>query len=306
MSGLRFLLFLLLLGGCGSADMPATSGNGEADSGNVLIVASNYPLYFFTTRIVEGVDGAPEIVLPDIDGDPAMWTPSADQVQLLQSADVVLLNGAGAESWLDLVTLDRLTLLDTTAGVADRLIPLEDAVQHQHGPEGEHSHEGTAFTTWLDPQLAAAQARVVADTLIELAPEREAAFRDNLAALERDLGDLDQELELAFSRSNARPLLFSHPVYQYLERRYDLNGESLHWEPDEEPSTSAWIELQQVLATQPATLMIWEDRPLESTARRLGNMRVKPVVFHTAANLPDNGDYLSVMRANAERIAAEF
>jgi len=302
---LRTLLIstVLLIAACGGDDGQTSNASPSATVfKNTLVVASNYPLYFFASRVAAGVDVAPEIVFPDIDGDPASWIPDAEQIQLLQSADVVILNGAGAEPWLDLITIDRRRLLDTSVGFTDRLIPLEGAVAHQHGPEGEHSHQGTAFTTWLDPQLAFAQAHVVTIELIELAPTGEKLFRDNLAKLQQELTELDSQLAKAFASLDGKAVLFSHPVYQYLQRRYGINGESVHWEPREEPTTSAWIALQRILATHPATIMIWEDEPLSSTAERLSNTGIAIIPFRTAANWPEEGDYFSVMRDNVERL----
>jgi zinc transport system substrate-binding protein len=302
---LRTLLIsvVLVAAACSGNDrQTGNEGPPVTKSQNTLVVASNYPLYFFASRITAGVEVAPEIVFPDIDGDPASWIPSAEQIQLLQSADVVILNGAGAEPWLDLITIDQRRLLDTSVGFSDRLISLEGAVAHQHGPEGEHSHQGTAFTTWLDPIIAIAQAHVVTNELIEIAPTGEKHFRDNLATLQQELMELDSQLANAFARLDGKPVLFSHPVYQYLQRRYGINGESVHWEPHEEPTTSDWIALQRILITHPATIMIWEDAPMSSTAERLSNASVVIVPFRTAANRPEEGDYFGVMRDNVERL----
>lgn len=296
---------VLLIAGCdGEARHVGSEGAVATESEKALVFTSNYPLYFFATRITQGVDAAPEIVLPDIDGDPAFWIPSAEQIQVMQSADVVILNGAGAESWLNLISIDRRRLIDTSSRITDRLIPLEGSVQHQHGPEGEHSHQGTAFTTWLDPELAIAQARGVTDALIELVPSGEAGFRYNMANLEQDLMALDAQLAEVFAKLEGRPVLFSHPVYQYLQRRYNINGKSVHWEADEEPSMPDWIELQQFLASHPATIMIWEDQPLHETEVRLSNAGIQSIPFRTGMNRPDEGDYLSLMRSNAERLSS--
>ncbi len=297
------IMFVLPIAACVGEDRQASGDDPSAkESASALVVASNYPLYFFASRIAEGVDAAPEIVLPDIDGDPAFWTPDAEQIQLLQSADVVILNGAGAEPWLDLITIDQRRLADTSVNITDRLIALDGAVAHQHGPQGEHSQQGTAFTTWLDPQLAIAQAQAVANELIKLAPDGETAFRDNLVTLQQELMELDLRLAQVFESLASQPVLFSHPVYQYLQRRYKINGESVHWEPREEPTTPDWIALQQILATHPATIMIWEDQPLPSTAERLSNAGIAIVPFHTAVDRPDVGDYFSIMRDNVERL----
>ena len=295
---------VVLVTACGEVDRPTGDEAAATQAENALVITSNYPLYFFASRIAEGVSAAPEIVYPDIEGDPAFWSPSAEQIQLLQSADAVILNGAGAESWLGLITLDRRRLVDTSLAIVDQLIPLDESVQHQHGPEGEHSHQGTAFTLWLDPQLAIAQAQSVTNTLIELAPMVAPQLRENMAKLQQEFMLLDTQLADVFTLLEGKPLLFSHPVYQYLQQRYGISGQSVHWEPEIEPSTSAWIELQQILTRQPTALMIWEDEPLSLTAERLSRMGLKVVTFHTVANRPAEGDYLSVMRANAERVAS--
>ena len=304
---LRTLLIsvALLVVACGGEDRQANSEDLLATAPkNALVVASNYPLFFFASRITEGVNVAPEIVFPGIEGDPAFWIPSAEQIQILQSADAVILNGAGAESWPNLITIDRRRLVDTSANISGRLIALDDSVRHQHGPEGEHSHQGTAFTTWLDPQLAIAQAQSVTNTLIELAPSGESGFQNNMAKLEQELTRLDSQLAEVFAQLDGRPVLFSHPVYQYLQHHYGINGRSVHWEPDQEPTTSAWIAMQQINTRHRAKIMIWEDEPLAATAKRLSNAGIRSIVFRTMAVRPDEGDYLSSMRANADRIAS--
>jgi zinc transport system substrate-binding protein len=289
-------LIVLLLAACGETEhaQPGKAGTGSPAAARPLLVASNYPLFFFAGEITGESGDAAQIVLPEIEGDPAFWAPSAEQIQLLQSADLVLLNGAGFESWLDWVTLDRDRLLDTSAGFTDKLIELEDMAAHQHGPEGEHSHPGIAFTSWLDPRLAMEQAAAVAAALESLAPDQSERFRNNLAALQSKLSDLDRELEDTFAALGDQPIMFSHPVYQYLQRRYGLNGASLHWEPDAEPSASAWIEFQKILQQHPAAIMLWEEEPLSSTATRLSELGVQSIVFPTASNRPGQGDYFDV------------
>ena len=304
---LRFLFLgaALLLAACVGDEQAASSGDSSAtESKNMLVVASNYPLYFLASQIAKGVDIAPDIVLPEFEGDPAEWVPTAEQIQVIQAADVVLLNGGGAEPWLHLLTVDQHRLIDTSTNITGELIALDGAALHQHGPDGEHSHQGTAFTTWLDPKLAIEQSKSVFDSLVRLAPSGEASFRDNLATLEQQLLLLDKELIDVFAKLEDQPVIFSHPVYQYLERRFDINGRSLHWEPDQELTTAAWIDLQQMLALHAATIMIWEDRPSSQTNQRLIDSGITSVAFHTIANKPEQGDFFSAMQQNIERLSA--
>ena len=276
----------------------APLADGRADDAP-LVYASNYPLYFFASEIA---GDAVEVRLPEIKGDPAYWAPDGDQVAELQAADRILLNGAGYEGWLDFVSLREERLVNTTAGLADRLLLLEEAVVHQHGPEGEHSHAGNAFTTWLDPQMAALQAQAIAVALTELAPASEVAFNQRLKELEQRLQQLDRNLEATFATLGHRPVVFSHPVYQYLQARYGINGRSLHWEPEIAPSTRDWIDLQKLLIDHPAALMVWEGEPLADTRKKLADQGIDSVVFEPAGNHPEGGDYYEVMERNRRQL----
>jgi zinc transport system substrate-binding protein len=291
---LKTCLLFALLSLSGALGLP---GLASADD-RPVVFASNYPLYFFAREIA---DGRVEVLMPDIEGDPAYWAPNGDQAAALQAADLILLNGAGFEGWLDFVSLREERLVDTTAGLKDRLLPLDEATVHQHGPEGEHSHAGTAFTTWLDPQLAAAQAEVVAAALSKLVPEGRQRFAQGLATLQARLQQLDEGLRQAFADLGDQPVVFSHPVYQYLQARYRLNGRSVHWEPDQSPGTKAWVAFVNLLMEHPARLLIWEQEPLAETRGRVQEQGVASVVFEPAGNRPAHGDYFAVMERNRQR-----
>ena len=110
---------VLLIAACSGGDrQESMQSDAGVETRSALVVTSNYPLYYFAIRITQGVDFALEVVLPDIEGDPAFWIPSAEQVQVLQSADRVILNGAGAESWLNLISLNKRRLVDTSIRIA--------------------------------------------------------------------------------------------------------------------------------------------------------------------------------------------
>lgn len=261
---------------------------------------TNYPLQYFAARIAGELA---EARFPAPAGvDPAYWEPEPEIIQAYQSADLILLNGAGYEKWTERASLPLAKLADTSAAFAAGYIPLREAVTHSHGPSGKHTHAGFAFTTWLDPQLARRQAEAVRDALVKLLPQHQAVLEQRFQGLAADLAALDAELEQAMA--SAGPLLASHPVYQYLERRYRLNLVSLHWEPEDMPSEAEWRRLAAVLNNHRARVMLWEAEPSGEIAVRLGSYGVTPVVFNPCANTPREGDYLSVMRANAARLRA--
>jgi len=294
------LFFLIVLSSCGGTAPEQTAPVADEVPERLLIYTVNEPLAYFAERLG---GNEVEVVFPaPADEDPAFWSPDAETITAYQASDIILLNGAGFAKWVELATLPSSKLVDTTAGVADRLIELSGGVTHSHGPEGEHEHQGWAFTTWLDPTLALEQARAVAKALEQRRPESAAAIQSNLVAMEADLTTLDARLAAAAITIGDEPLLFSHPVYQYLIHRYELNGHQVHWEPDVEPNDKAWSELGHILGHNPAKWMLWEGEPLEATVTGLEDRGISSVVFAPCANRPSEGDWLAVMTANAKAL----
>ena len=269
----------------------------------LVVYTVNYPLQYFAQRIAG--DHA-EVVLPlPPDVDPAFWQPDAATIGGFQRADVILLNGAGYAKWVSRVSLPRRKLVDTSTGFSDSYIDTQGSVTHSHGREGDHSHAGRAFTTWLDFSQAAEQARAVRDALSRIMPAQRDTFASNFLTLERDLLDLDARLKAIVARDAARPLIASHPVYQYLARRYSLNLKSLMWEPDAMPPETEWQVLAELREGHPATWMLWEGDPAPEIDERLQQLGVQSTVFDPRGNRPVAGDFLSVMfnnLANMERV----
>jgi zinc transport system substrate-binding protein len=284
-----------VLSACGKGKEKET----KAIGGPLSVYTVNYPLAYFAERI--GGDQVAVTFPAPRDEDPAYWKPDATTIATYQEADVVLLNGANYAKWVSKVSLPSSRLVDTSASLADQFIKLKKKTTHAHGPEGKHAHGGIAFTTWLDPTLAVKQARAVKDALSRKRPDSKAVFASRFAELEQDLMGIDAQLKHIASVDSRRPVIFSHPVYQYFERRYGINGKSVHWEPDQAPSEKMVGELKELLAKHPAKWMIWEGEPDPQIVRKLRELGVECVVFDPCGNKPDKGDLMSVMRSNVTR-----
>ncbi len=267
-----------------------------------VVYTVNYPLQYFAAAIagddLEVVFPAP----PDVD--PAYWTPDTDTLLAYQAADLILLNGAGYAKWTADTPLPRSRLVDTSAAFRERLIAEKaDETPHVHGPEGAHVHEAaTAVTTWLDLSLARAQAEAAREAMATRWPDLAEGFAARHTTLDARLAELDAALEKAAAAHVGQPFLASHPVYQYLARRYRLNIGSLHWEPDIHPDDAEWQRLEAILAQHPAKIMLWEGEPTPETRIRLEALGVAIVVFPTLANRPAAGDFAAAMQAAVARL----
>lgn len=285
-----------------SASSGLCGRNQKPDPLSIYVV--NYPLKYFAQRI--GGDYV-EVVLPVPAGtDHAYWIPDIGTISAYQKADLILLNGASYAKWVDKVTLPRSKVVNTTAKLKDRHIRIQGAITHSHGPEGEHAHEGIAFTTWLDFDLAAKQAAAVAKALACKRRDLREVFERNYEILRDDLVALDRDIKAIVESSPSPPLLASHPVYDYFARRYGLNIKSVHWEPDEVPSAEQMMELQNILRDHPAKWMIWENEPLQESVEQLKKMGIGGVVFDPCANRPDAGDFMAAMKSNVKNLRTLF
>jgi len=289
---------VFLLAGCGGGGEAGDKTQvAEETTEAIVIYTVNYPLAFFAERI--GGDLV-EVHFPAPgDEDPAFWSPDVDTIAAYQAADLILLNGAGYARWVDRAALPSSRVVNTSEAISDRLLPLMGTVTHSHGPEGEHEHGGYAFTTWLDPELAIQQAQAIEAAISVLRPDDEPEIHRRMELFKENLFDIDGRLATAAKTLGDEPLLFSHPVYQYLINRYGLNAVEVHWEPDQAPDGHAWEHLEDLLQSHAAKWMLWEGEPLEEIVARLAELGVESVVFDPCGNRPANGDYQEVMTANA-------
>jgi len=272
---------------------------------NVLdVYVVNYPLKYFAEAI-----GGPHVnvTLPiPPDEDPAYWTPSVADIGAYQKADLILLNGAGYARWVNKVSLPRSKTVNTSRAFKDRYIIAKEITTHSHGAAGEHAHEALAFTTWLDLSLAEKQALAVYEAFLRNLPELKAYLMDNYTTLKSNLLALDHQLKTVIAENPSMPLLFSHPVYDYLISRYALNGRSLHWEPDQVPTAGQMNELQRIRTEHPAQWFVWERKPLDLSVDKLQVAGMSSTVFDPCGNRPSTGDFMSVMRHNIINMESVF
>jgi zinc transport system substrate-binding protein len=267
------------------------------------IWASNYPLSFFAEKI----SGKPEIVIfPEIEGDPAFREPNTADILTMQQSDIILLNGATYEKWLTGVAHPKRKIVDTSKAFKEQYIIMKEAADHSHGPSGEHSHSGTAFTTWIDFNQAAFQAKAIKDAMAKQNILSKEVLNRNFESLIEDLRVLDTEINEMVLGYSEVPLIASHPVYQYFARRYGLNIKAVLWEPDVFPDEQMWTHLEEIVKEYPAKWMIWEGEPLPQSVAKLKEMGIKSIVFDPCGNQPQLGDFLSVMRQNVENLREIF
>ena len=288
---------------CGQdTDTVISSGDGVADTTILSVYSVNYPLAWAAEQLLG--EGAQVHFPAPQDVDPAFWQPGLETISDYQQADIVLLNGANYARWLQGVSLAENRLVDTSRAFRDQFIPMNSGPLHSHGPEGQHSHGQFAFTLWLDLSIYLRQVDAVAAALQQRHLQESEEIASRQQGIVERITALHAELENLGKGFNGTPIIYSHPVYQYFNRRYGFNGRSLHWEPDQLPSAQDWLELVSLSEHHAASVMLWEAEPLPQTRAKLEALGVVVVVFKPMGNRPAANDFYTVMAANIERLKA--
>ena len=196
------------------------------------------PQEFFVQRV--GGDLVSVGVLVGPGQSPHTFEPTPRQMADLAESDVYFAIGLPFEDRLlgrveELSS--RIRIVDTSEGIPRRRV--EDARRH----DGEHRadrHEGAHAAdhadsahgsdhgglpdphTWLNPRLAAMQARNICRALKDLLPEYAEELEANLSQLLRDLDALDAELTDALGPLAGESIYVFHPAFGYFTDAYGL------------------------------------------------------------------------------------
>ena len=191
---------------------------GANADGGPTVVATTTQVADFATQLVG--EQAEVTGLLDPGQSAHSFDPSAAQLIALGSADALVVNGAGLESWLD----DAIAasgfdgvLVDASAGI--------ELAATDHAEAGEdHDHDAGNPHVWTDPRLAEAMVANIADGLAEVDGVDVDAVRANEAEYAATLESLD-----GWIRENVeqvpveqRLLVTNHDAFTYFLDAYDV------------------------------------------------------------------------------------
>ncbi|HEX7131208.1 MAG TPA: metal ABC transporter substrate-binding protein [Iamia sp.] len=298
----------LILTGCGSDDA-------GADDGRPTVVVTTSILGDVVEELV-GEAATVDVVMPN-GADPHDFQPSAQQVDAMRSADVLVTNGGGFEVGLeptieaaeaDVPTVHALDLVDVLAFDADG--------GHSHDGEAaeEDGHDGDDPHFFTDPDRVADAAEGIAAFLADEVPALATPeVEETAAAYVAELRALASEVEEALAPIPAerRVIVTNHEVFGYFADRYDFEvvGAVIPGGgTGAEPSAGELDDLAHVIEEEDVPAIFADasspTRLAETLADEVGR-DVAVVSLFTEA-LGDEGSgaetYVEMVRTNVERI----
>lgn len=202
--------------------------SGQAESRRVRILTTIPPLFSWAVNVA-GQQADVENLLP-ADVGPHDFQLRPRDLQRIQQADVILMNGLGLESWLskpiqDNVRSSRRRLIEVAAGLTrtNLIFELPALRLGLGGPAHGHDHgAGANPHLWLDPAMARHGVSNLLTTLMELDPTNAAAYAQNAATYLGTLQRLDDDIRAQVQKFTRRQVVTFHDAFPYFCRRYGL------------------------------------------------------------------------------------
>ncbi|MGV1004611.1 MAG: metal ABC transporter substrate-binding protein [Candidatus Nanopelagicales bacterium] len=275
-----------LLAGCAGGVDKAT-----ADS-KVKVVAAVYPLTFLAEQVGGASVEVTTLTPPGVE--PHDLELSATQVIALKEADLILSVPGMAAIDQAVAQNNPDAVVDLTAGLD--LLPLPGESQASAGEYDPH--------VWLDPANMSLMGQTVGAAIGKADPSAEPAVARGIAALTKEMKQLDADYSAGTKTCRSRDLIVTHDAFGYLARAYDfvqygLTGIS----PESEPSPARLAEIAKLVEQGGITTIYFEvlvsPRVAETVAAETG---AKTAILDPIEGNTDDLGYEALMRANLETL----
>lgn len=204
------------------------------------IAATTLPVYEFTARLCSGTDLTVTQLVTESVSCLHDYSLNVRQVRAAEAAELVIINGAGLESFMDDLLRDK-AVIDSSSGIS--LIDCPEDHDHDHG-DTHHHHEVDSHI-WLSPENAKIMAQNICSGLSSRYPQHGEVFQNNLAILLSDLEALQAYGAKELSDLTCRDLITFHDGFAYLAQAFDLT--ILEAVEEESGSEASAVELKHLI-----------------------------------------------------------
>ena len=256
---LTLTLALTTLTACGQEETTTHSG--------MVVACTTYPVYLMTQAVTQDVPGVTvELVVNQQLSCLHNYTLTMADMKTIESADLLVINGAGLESFLDDVLASR------DYWDASRDMPLRHAEEgHDHGDhDHDAAHEEYDPHYWLSPTLAGQMAQNIAIGLTTQDPAHMDAYQANADQVSEQLTALQEELRAEVADLSCKELIPFHDGFAYFADAFGLTIlASVEEEEGSEASAREINELTQLIETHHIPCVFIEKNGSDSAAQAL-------------------------------------
>jgi zinc transport system substrate-binding protein len=194
------------------------------DQEKITVVASFYPLYEFASRVVG--DRAEVSSLVPAGVEPHDWEPTAEDVSRGRAADVLVINGAGFERWVD--EMEAKVVANTSEGIEFNYKEGKEVGDDEHGHGDATGGGGVNPHIWLDPILAKHQIDKIRDVMVSSDPANADYYNQNADRFTAELDLLDAFIRSELADCDKSDFIAFHDAFIHFSERYGLRQHSIH------------------------------------------------------------------------------
>jgi len=264
------------------------------------VVATFYPLAYLAETI-GGERVSVKTLIPQ-NNEVHSWEPSTRDMLEVDTADIVVYNGAGLEPWFEDEILPALNtegklIVDTTEGL-DLLPSGRDSSYDPH--------------TWLSPYMARWQAERIYQALVSADPGNSSYYGERWSLLSGRLEALDSSYTERLAGKDKSDAFVGHAAYGYLASRYGFEQHGIiGLSADENPSATTIASLVDLMVeydiyvvyVDPLYREDYADTLRRSLEDRTGH-EVEVIHLYLLGGVVDGLDMIAQMEANLENLAA--
>lgn len=251
------------------------------NSQKIKVVTSFYPLYFFTKQIAKDSVEVINITLNGVE--PHDFEPNTQDMVKIQNANMIILNGAGLESWAK----------NIKQNISDKIIVVVTSDNLLNQNNDPH--------IWLDPVLAKKIVDKILQELILIDYSNKDLYIKNANELSLKLDSLDAKYRQGLSNCLYKDIITSHSAFSYLAKEYGFNQIAIAGlSPDAEPSSRQLAEIVKFAKVNNIKYIFFESLASPKLANTLANeIGAKALVLDPIEGLVnDDSDYFTQMQNN--------
>lgn len=224
-------------------------------------------------------------ILNNPNQDPHLFSATPSVARQLADADIIVYNGAGYDTWMD-------KLLEGSQDKGQQVINIAEVIGAK---PGVNPH------LWYQPNTIPAYAKVLAGTLSKLDPNNQAYYRQQLAKLQQNCGQLTSKIDALRQKYAGTPVIATEPVYNYMTDAlgFKMLGQGLQQSVmnDVEPTPAQLKEVVSLLTSHSVKVMFYNKQvvnPLTERLQELAKQHNISIVGITETQ-PTDKDYLGWM-----------
>ncbi len=189
----------------------------------ITVVASFYPLYEFASRVVGDRAEVSSLVPAGIE--PHDWEPTAEDVSRVRVADVLVINGAGFEMWVD--DMEAKDVVNTSEGIEFSYKEENEGGDDEHRQAVGVASRGVNPHIWLDPILAKQQIDKIRNVMASSDPANTDYYNQNADRFMAELDLLDAFIKSELADCDKSDFIAFHDAFIYFSERYGLRQHSI-------------------------------------------------------------------------------